>query len=56
MKGRQGRPSAEIAAIGGEQPLILFFGRLAQVKGPGPAVARLCPDAAWHPCDRRHRL
>ena len=30
---RMGRPSAEIAALGGDQPLILFFGRLAQVKG-----------------------
>lgn len=30
---RNGTPSAEIAALAREQPLILFFGRLARVKG-----------------------
>jgi glycosyltransferase involved in cell wall biosynthesis len=32
-KAHQGAPSADIAALAGRQPLVLFFGRLAQVKG-----------------------
>ena len=32
-KTGRGKPSAEIAALGREQPLILFFGRWARVKG-----------------------
>jgi glycosyltransferase involved in cell wall biosynthesis len=30
---RQDAPAADIAALAGRQPLVLFFGRLAQVKG-----------------------
>jgi glycosyltransferase involved in cell wall biosynthesis len=30
---RQDAPAADIAALAGQQPLVLFFGRLAQVKG-----------------------
>jgi glycosyltransferase involved in cell wall biosynthesis len=30
---RQDAPSADIAALAGQQPLVLFFGRLARVKG-----------------------
>jgi len=30
---RQGAPSADIAALARQQPLVLFFGRLARVKG-----------------------
>ena len=30
---RQDAPPADIAALAGQQPLVLFFGRLAQVKG-----------------------
>jgi glycosyltransferase involved in cell wall biosynthesis len=30
---RQGRPAEDIAALGREEPLILFFGRLARIKG-----------------------
>ena len=30
---RAGTPSADIAALGREQPLVLFFGRLARIKG-----------------------
>jgi glycosyltransferase involved in cell wall biosynthesis len=30
---RQGAPSADIAALAAQQPLVLFFGRLARVKG-----------------------
>ena len=30
---RQAAPAADIAALAGQQPLVLFFGRLAQVKG-----------------------
>ena len=32
-QSRQDAPSAGIAALAGQQPLVLFFGRLAQVKG-----------------------
>lgn len=32
-RARTGTPSPDIAALGGEQPLVLFFGRLARVKG-----------------------
>jgi glycosyltransferase involved in cell wall biosynthesis len=32
-EARQDPPSADIAALAGQQPLVLFFGRLAQVKG-----------------------
>ena len=32
-KARRGTPAADIAALAGQQPLVLFFGRLAQVKG-----------------------
>jgi glycosyltransferase involved in cell wall biosynthesis len=32
-QARQDAPSADIAALAGQQPLVLFFGRLAQVKG-----------------------
>jgi glycosyltransferase involved in cell wall biosynthesis len=32
-QARQATPSADIAALAGQQPLVLFFGRLAQVKG-----------------------
>src|ERR1700683_4481909 len=30
---REDAPAADIAALAGRQPLVLFFGRLAQVKG-----------------------
>jgi glycosyltransferase involved in cell wall biosynthesis len=33
QQARQAPPSADIAALAGQQPLVLFFGRLAQVKG-----------------------
>jgi glycosyltransferase involved in cell wall biosynthesis len=33
QQARQTPPSADIAALAGQQPLVLFFGRLAQVKG-----------------------
>jgi glycosyltransferase involved in cell wall biosynthesis len=33
QEARQTPPSADIAALAGQQPLVLFFGRLAQVKG-----------------------
>jgi glycosyltransferase involved in cell wall biosynthesis len=33
QKARQDAPAADIAALAGQQPLVLFFGRLAQVKG-----------------------
>ncbi|MGA8495725.1 MAG: glycosyltransferase [Xanthobacteraceae bacterium] len=33
QQARQPPPSADIAALAGQQPLVLFFGRLAQVKG-----------------------
>jgi glycosyltransferase involved in cell wall biosynthesis len=33
QEARQTLPSADIAALAGQQPLVLFFGRLAQVKG-----------------------
>ena len=32
-KASQDAPAADIAALAGQQPLVLFFGRLAQVKG-----------------------
>jgi glycosyltransferase involved in cell wall biosynthesis len=32
-KASQGAPAVDIAALAGQQPLVLFFGRLAQVKG-----------------------
>lgn len=32
-QARNGTPSAEVVALGREQPLILYFGRLARVKG-----------------------
>jgi glycosyltransferase involved in cell wall biosynthesis len=33
QEARQDAPAADIAALAGQQPLVLFFGRLAQVKG-----------------------
>lgn len=33
QKARQDAPTADIAALAGQQPLVLFFGRLARVKG-----------------------
>jgi glycosyltransferase involved in cell wall biosynthesis len=33
QKARRDVPAADIAALAGQQPLVLFFGRLAQVKG-----------------------
>lgn len=33
QKARQDAPAADIAALAGQQPLVLFFGRLARVKG-----------------------
>jgi glycosyltransferase involved in cell wall biosynthesis len=33
QQARQDPPAADIAALAGQQPLVLFFGRLAQVKG-----------------------